>query len=169
MAYQTRQASWACSVSKRLRRSIPADLSAFRGTHILITVAHLHVHILNSATSPLAKRRIQDFTHSWLKAYVEAQPQDATADTTWKPSNGFTRRLLLSHGRDLVRGVKLYDAKLDDGSKARLLEGGARSLRAAGQAGDKIDMSFLKPSEGNVGSQADVTDIWEGLSILLSV
>ena len=129
--------------------------------------------MLNSATSSIAKRRIQDFTRAWLRSFVSAQfdgistDEKSTKQTSWKPSNGFVRRLLLSHGRDLVRGVKLYSEKLDDAAKRRLLEGGARSLRAAGESTDKIDVRFLRPSESSDGDEADRRDIWEGLSILV--
>ncbi|KJA18223.1 hypothetical protein HYPSUDRAFT_57299 [Hypholoma sublateritium FD-334 SS-4] len=136
-------------------------------------LAHLHVHMLNSATPPIAKRRIQHFTQTWLRSFVAAQfggksnDEKSVKETRWRPSNGFVRRLLLSHGRDLVRGVKLYSAKLDDASKRRLLEGGARSLRAAGESSDKIDVRFLRPTESMDADEADCRDIWEGLSILV--
>ena len=129
--------------------------------------------MLNSATSPIAKRLIHDFTQAWLRSFVSAQfdgistDEKSTKQTSWKPSNGFVRRLLLSHGRDLVRGVKLYSEKLDAASKRRLLEGGARSLRAAGESTHKIDVRFLAPTEGTGGDEADRRDIWEGLSILV--
>lgn len=129
--------------------------------------------MLNSATPPIAKLRIQDFTQTWLRSFVGAQFDGISNDeksakgASWKPSNGFVRRLLLSHGRDLVRGVKLYSEKLDDASKRRLLEGGERSLRAAGESSDKIDVRFLRPTESTDADEADRRDIWEGLSILV--
>jgi hypothetical protein len=61
--------------------------------------------------------------------------------------------------------VKLYGGKIDGATKHRLLEGGARSLRAAGGSRDDVDLSILKQERNEV----HVKDIWEGLSVLVSV
>ncbi|KAF8185121.1 kinase-like domain-containing protein [Pholiota molesta] len=127
----------------------PSELGMF--------LAHLHVHMLNSTTSVIVKHRIKRFTDVWLRAYVGARVESEN-EAYWKPSNGFIRRLLLSHGRDLVRGVKLYGGKIDGATKHRLLEGGARSLRAAGGSRDDVDLSVLKQERDEV----HLKDIWEG-------
>lgn len=77
-------------------------------------VAHLHVHTLNTATSVSVKHRIKRFTDTWLRSYIGARVN--SENVAWKPSNGFIRRLLLSHGRELIGGMDLYD-KVDATTK----------------------------------------------------
>jgi len=97
-------------------------------SHMHATVAHLHVHILNSSSSSAVKGNIRLFLSTMYRSCA------STAGPDWKPSNIFKRHLLLAHGRELVNGVQFYDADLDDDSKMKILRAGLRSLRAAGDS-----------------------------------
>ena len=77
----------------------------------------------------------------------------------WKPSNAFKRRCLTSHGRELVNGIKWYDAKLNDTSKSRLIRAGLRSLRAAGDSQDGIDLGVMRPSSRSDGIEVKGDDL----------
>ncbi|KDR74397.1 hypothetical protein GALMADRAFT_141440 [Galerina marginata CBS 339.88] len=101
-------------------------------------LAHLHVHMLNTKSSSETKERIQLFAGAMFQAYAQSQPE-----TDWKPSNRFKRSALLSHGRELVNGVAMYHAKLDDTAKARILKAGIRSLRASGELEAGVDLGLL--------------------------
>ena len=131
------------------------------------TVAHLHVHTLNSSSSSAVKDNIRLFLSTMCQSCA------STAGPNWEPSNIFKRRLLLAHGRELVNGVQLYDANLDDGSKMKVMRAGLRSLRAAGDSPDTIDLLGLKPQE-TVGSdipedsglELELQNIWDSLRAL---
>jgi hypothetical protein len=88
--------------------------------------------ILNDQTSEISRTNIRHFIFYFLKSYAKYFPS-LSADSQ--------RRALISHGRELVNGVELFSEKLSEISKARLIDAGARSLRAAGDPGDTLEKS----------------------------
>ncbi len=131
-------------------------------------VAHLHVHILNSSSSSAVRDNIRLFLSTLCRSC-------ASTAGDWKPSKIFKRRLLLAHGRELVNGVQLYEARLDDDSRIKILRAGLRSLRAAGDSPDAIDLMVLKPQEtvrnaisGDDGSslELELQNIWDSFQAL---
>ena len=121
-----------------------------------MTVAHLHVHFLNSTTTVAAQNRLQLFAKAIFRAYTQSQPQQVA-------SNGFKRGLLISHGREMVVSISQYEENLNEESKKRVVAAGVRSIRAAGESNDGIDLTGLRPLylEGNT----DVHVIWETLGV----
>ena len=126
---------------------------------IYITVAHLHFHMLNS-TSPAIKERITSFSTSMLNSYSSSHP----AVPLWAPSANFKRRLLLSHGRELINGIQMYNKKLNKDTKMKVLQAGVRSLRAAGEADDELNLQLIK--ENNDSGDYDSGRIWQGFKAL---
>lgn len=105
-------------------------------------MAHLHIHILNSTTPVHTKELIQLFAEGMLRGYTKTQETDLKR--TWKPSNEFKRRALLSHGREMVNGVAIFEATLDDEAKKMVLAAGVRSLRASGSLNDELDLGIWR-------------------------
>jgi hypothetical protein len=120
-----------------------------------LTVAHIHIHILNSTTSVAAQTNLQLFAKAMFNAYMQSQPGRVA-------SSRFKRTILISHGRELVNGVSLYGGKLNDESKKRVVAAGLRSLKAAGESESGVDLAGLKPSS----SEGDAHIIWETLEVL---
>lgn len=121
-----------------------------------MTVAHIHVHCLNSTTTVTGQNNLQLFAKAIFRAYAQSQPQQVA-------SCGFKRALLISHGREMVNSVSQYVEDLNEESKKRVVAAGVRSLRAAGESDDDIDLTGLRPLylEGNT----DVHVIWETLGV----
>ncbi|PPR06485.1 hypothetical protein CVT26_004574 [Gymnopilus dilepis] len=136
-------------------------------------LAHLHVHLLNSSTSARGKERITLFAEGVCQAYV-ASNRAISSGTSWKPSKAFKRRTLLSHGREMVNGVALYEQKLDPAAKKSVLAAGMRSLRAVGTSPDDLDMQILRAKDADGASVSDVDEyhystlegIWQAFAAL---
>jgi len=134
-------------------------------------VGHLHVHLLNSTSSTAVINQIQGFTVAMYGACAASFRPD------WRPSNAFKRQCLISHGRGLVNGIKWYNAKLNDASKSRLIRAGLRSLRAAGDSQDGIDLGVMRPSSRSDGIEVKgdglegeedkgIRDVWKAFQAL---
>lgn len=136
---------------------------------VLVPVAHLHVHMLNSSTPIQAKERIQLFAQGMCQAYVQSKGilGQVNSEVLVAPLKAFQRRVLLSHGRELVNGVALYEKRLDEAAKKRVLTAGVRSLRAAGGSEDDLNL-YISRARGRDGSEGDLGDldgfeaIWQG-------
>ena len=113
--------------------------------------------MLNSPTSVTAQQNLQLFAKATFRAYAQSRPQQVA-------SNGFKRALLISHGREMVNSVSQYEDDLKGDSKKRAVAAGVRSLKAAGESNDHMDLTVLRPLylEGNT----DVRVIWETLGVL---
>jgi hypothetical protein len=63
----------------------------------------------------------------------------------------------------MVNSVSQYEEDLNEESKKRVVTAGVRSLKAAGESDDDIDLTGLRPLhlEGNT----DVHAIWETLRV----
>ena len=117
-------------------------------------VAHLHIHLLATASSTL-KERIQKFIRELLRRYATASAPVRRSSTSVNPTNlitfEFKHLFLLAHGRELVFGPEFYKDKFgeeeekEDGAKARVLMAGIRSLRAAGDGLRDMDIEIVKP------------------------
>ncbi|KIM42772.1 hypothetical protein M413DRAFT_123435 [Hebeloma cylindrosporum] len=120
-------------------------------------LAHLHVHLLNTPSSATATQsNLRLFAKSTFRAYAQSQPQQVA-------SNGFKRALLISHGREMVNSVSQYEEDLTKESKRKVVAAGVRSLRAAGESKDDIDLTGLRPLY--LGEDTDVHVIWETLGV----
>ena len=164
---------------------IAAQRSFFLTPKLLLKVAHLHVHLLATASGTL-KERIQKFIGEFLRRYATstASAPVRQSSTSVNPTNSktfeFKRLFLLAHGRELVNGIELYNDKLgeeeekkQDGVKARILMAGVRSLRAAGDGLQDMDLEIIKPADvsgqGSVCQckvEQDVKEIWEAFQAI---
>jgi uncharacterized protein YihD (DUF1040 family) len=111
----------------------------------------------------------QEFAYSQSKINLKSSGSNSSPNLNWAPSEGFKRGVLLSHGRELVNGVVMYEAKLDDAAKTRILIAGVRSLEAAGDSEDDVDLKLLRARK--VGGIEDGIDgheerIWKGFVAL---
>ena len=63
----------------------------------------------------------------------------------------------------MVNSVSQYEKDLNEESKKKVVAAGVRSLKAAGESNDNIDLTGLRPLylEGNT----DVHVIWETLGV----
>ena len=95
------------------------------------------------------------FAKALFKAYIQSQPGQVA-------SSRFRQAILESHGRELMIGVSQYGGKLNDESKKRIVAAGMRSLKAAGESEDSIDLVGLKP----LYDERDARMIWEALEVL---
>jgi len=120
-----------------------------------LTVAHIHIHLLNSTTSVAAQNSLQLFAKAMFEAYIQSQPERVV-------SSNFKRALLESHGRELITGVSQYAGKLNDESKKRVVAAGLRSLNAAGESEHSIDLAGFEPSY----IEGDTHIIWDILTVL---
>lgn len=138
---------------------------------VLVPVAHLCVHMLNSSVQ--AKKRIQLFAQGMCQAYIQSKESLGQVDSEILvgPLKAFQRRVLPSHGRELVNGVALYEKKLDEAAKRRVLAAGVRGLRAVGGSEDDLNLYILR-ARGRDGSEGDLGDldglkvIWQGFAAL---
>lgn len=86
-----------------------------------------------------ALRNIQSFIVNLLQSYTDhASP----------PSSHFKHKALIAHGRELVIALDFLASDLDDASKERVLNAGIRSLRAAGDSENDLDLSVLEDMDG---------------------
>ena len=102
------------------------------------------------------------FAEGVCQAYVTSNREAISSGTSWKPSKAFKRRTLLSHGREMVNGVALYEQKLDPAAKRSVLAAGMRSLRAAGTSPDDLGMQILRAKDADGASVSDVNEYHHG-------
>jgi hypothetical protein len=129
--------------------------------------------MLNSSTPIQAKERIQLFAQGMCQAYVQSKGSLRQVDSEILngPLKAFQQRVLLSHGRELVNGVALYEKKLDEAAKRRVLAAGVKSLRAAAGLEDDLNL-YIPRARGRDGSKGDLGDldgleaIWQGFAAL---
>ena len=83
----------------------------------------------------------------------------------WIPSANFKRQFLLSHGRELVNGIQIYNEKLDQDAKIKVLRAGIRSLRAAGGDDDELNLDLIKEDHDSDDCH-DSRRIWQAFIAL---
>ena len=98
-------------------------------------VAHLHMIILKTESTASALRNTRLFIVTLLRSYANHAPA---------PSLYFKRQALVSHGRELVNTLAFQEAELDNVTKERALNAGIKSLRAAGNSENDLDLSVLE-------------------------
>ncbi|KAJ2924185.1 hypothetical protein H1R20_g12909, partial [Candolleomyces eurysporus] len=98
-------------------------------------LAHIHITKFKPSTSPGGQERLGKFMSALFQAYSHHSPSKAR-------SKGFQRRFLISHGRELVNGIGMYQDLGAKGSQ-NVMEAGVRSLRAAGGSSDELNLEAL--------------------------
>jgi hypothetical protein len=106
--------------------------------------------ILNDQTSGISTTNIRHFTFHFLKSYAKHFPPFSAESQ---------RRVLISHGREIVNGVELFSEKLSGSSKRRLIDAGVRSLRAAGDPGDTLQTFPPEDYNDNYRIREDFTTL----------
>jgi hypothetical protein len=63
----------------------------------------------------------------------------------------------------MVNSISQYEENLNEESKKRVVKAGVRSLKAAGESNDNIDLTGLRPFY--LGGNTDIHVIWETLGV----
>lgn len=109
--------------------------------------------LLKTESTPSALRNTRSFIVTLLQSYANYAPA---------PSLYFKRQALVSHGRELVNTLAFQEAELDDATKERALNAGIKSLRAAGDSENDLDLSVLEDTNERYNF------LREGIVVLLS-